>query len=101
MDNDELLAMYRVFHVLGDTHALKILYQLDTYGEQTFSQLRDTLSINPRSLSNRLKKLKALEFIHADSSRDSLRVFYNVHDNHQKSIKKLLDAYERLAVEVG
>lgn len=99
MNPQEQLQLYRCFHVIGDRHVLKILYQLDTFGEQTFSQLRDSLHINPRTLSSRLKILRSSSFIKSDRSHDNLRVFYSL-DNNQRSVKKILDAYERLATEL-
>ena len=99
MDNNELLALYRVFYVVGDRHVLRILYQLDSFGEQTFSQLRDELRMNPRTLSQRLKMLQSSGFVAADRSHDKLRVYYSLH-NHQRSIKRVLDAYERLSTEL-
>lgn len=100
MNNQELLQLYRSFHLLGDAHILKILYKLDSEGEQTFSELRDGLGINPRTLSSKLTLLKNAEFVSADRTHDRLRVYYSLH-LHQRGIKRILDAYERFASELN
>ncbi len=99
MDEKELLKVYRVFYVLGDTQSLKILHELGTNGERTFSELRDILHINPATLSKRLKTLTQVELITPDTSHDRLRVFYSLH-LHQRSIKRILDSLERLAIDL-
>jgi DNA-binding HxlR family transcriptional regulator len=99
VNKEDFVRLQRSFRVVGDYQTLKILYSLDVYGEQTFSQLRDRLRINPRTLSARLKVLVAMHFVVADRTRDGLRVFYSL-DQHHKSISRILDAYERLAADL-
>jgi DNA-binding HxlR family transcriptional regulator len=99
MDNEQLLRVYRTFFVLGDATSLKILYELDRYGERTFTQLKNNLKINPASLSKKLKILMQFGLVASDKTHDHLRVFYSLH-NHQRSIRKVLDSFERLAEEL-
>lgn len=92
----QLTSLYRGFYVFGDTASLKILYELDRYGEKNFSQLRDELGINPATLTKKLKLLVEVGVISADRTQDHLRVFYAV-SNHHKPLKRFLDALERLS----
>ena len=100
MNQQEFLSLQRSFFLLGDRQTLQILYALDTNGEMMFSQLRDELKINPRTLSDRLKRLQKARFIVADTSKDKLRVFYRI-DDYPKEISRVLDAYERLATALN
>lgn len=99
MQDNKLVNLYRSFYVLGDSTNLKILFELDRYGEKTFSQLRDDLQINPATLSKKLKLLTAVGLVASDKTHDHLRVFYSLH-NHQKQIKKVLDSLERLSEDL-
>ena len=99
MSEKELVKLYRTFYILGDSASLKILFELDRYGEKTFSQLRDNLSINPATLSKKLKILTQVGLIAPDKSHDHLRVFYTL-NQHQKPLKRVLDSIERLAADL-
>lgn len=99
MDNSELLKLYRTFYVLGDSTCLKILFELERYGERNFTQLRNKLEINPATLSKKLKLLTQFDLIVPDKSHDQLRVFYQLHE-HKRAVKRVLDAVERLSIEL-
>lgn len=99
MDEKQLIKLYRTFYVLGDDACLKILFELDRYGEQTFTQLKDNLHINPATLSKKLKLLTKFGFVAPDKTHDQLRVFYTLHQ-HQKPLKRVLDSLERLSADI-
>lgn len=84
------------FTIFGDSTNLKILYELERYGEKNFSELRDGLSINPTTLTKKLRELIRAGLIGADRTHDHLRVYYSV-TNHHKPLRRLLDSIERLA----
>lgn len=92
----QLLTLLRGFYIIGDSTVLKILYELDRYGEKNFSQLRDELDINPATLSKKLRLLVEVGLVSSDRTHDHLRVYYSI-ANHQKPLRRLLDAIERLA----
>lgn len=96
MDNKHLLQLRRAFFIIGDSNNLKILYELDRYGERTFTQLKEKLQINPATLSKKLKILTQFGLVSSDKTHDNLRVFYSI-NNHQRSLKKVLDSIERLS----
>ncbi|MFT4532096.1 MAG: DNA-binding HxlR family transcriptional regulator [Candidatus Saccharimonadales bacterium] len=99
MSEKDIVKLYRTFFILGDSASLKILFELERYGEKTFSELRDNLSINPATLSKKLKILVQTGLIVPDKSHDHLRVFYSLHQN-QKPLRRVLDALERLSTEL-
>jgi DNA-binding HxlR family transcriptional regulator len=99
MNNRDTLKLYRAFYVLGDNTNLKILFELDRYGEKTFTELKNNLSINPATLSKKLKILTQVGLISPDKSHDKLRVFYALSEN-QKGVKKILESIERLSVDI-
>lgn len=99
MNEKDVVKLYRTFYVLGDRTVLKILFELDRYGEKTFTELKQNLSINPATLSKKLKLLTQVGFIAPDKSHDHLHVYYALHQ-HRKSIKKVLDSIERLSIEI-
>lgn len=99
MSEKELVKLYRAFFLLGDSTSLKILFELERYGEKTFTELRDNLSINPATLSKKLKQLVQVGLVSPDKSHDHLRVFYTLHQ-HQRPLKRVLDALERLSAEL-
>jgi DNA-binding HxlR family transcriptional regulator len=99
MNEKDLVKLYRTFYILGDSTSLKILFELDRFGEKTFSQLRDGLNINPATLSKKLKILVQVGLIAPDKSHDHLRVFYTLH-RHQKPLKRILDSIERMSVDI-
>ena len=99
MDNKQLLQLYRTFFVIGDNTNLKILFELDRYGERTFTQLKENLRINPATLSKKLKILVQFGLVASDKTHDHLRVFYSL-NNHQRSVKKVLDSIERLSADL-
>jgi DNA-binding HxlR family transcriptional regulator len=92
----QLIVLYRGFYIFGDSACLKILYELDRYGEKNFTELRDELQINPATLTKKLKLLVECGIVSADRTHDHLRVFYSI-NNHQKTLKRFLDAFERLS----
>lgn len=92
----QLLMLLRGFFVLGDSTILKILYELERYGEKNFTELRDQLGINPATLSKKLRILNEVGLISSDRTHDHLRVYYSI-SQHQKPLRRFLDAFERLA----
>jgi DNA-binding HxlR family transcriptional regulator len=96
LTEQQLVSMYRGFFIFGDSSSLKILYELDRYGEKNFSELRDELEINPASLTKKLKLLVEVGIVAADRTHDHLRVYYAI-SNHHKPLKRFLDALERLS----
>jgi DNA-binding HxlR family transcriptional regulator len=99
MQDKELIKLYRAFFILGDSASLKILFYLERYGEKTFTELKDSLAINPATLSKKLKILTQVGLISPDKSHDHLRVFYALHQ-HQRPLKRVLDSIERLAADL-
>lgn len=99
LNEKQLVSLYRAFFIFGDTASLKILYELDRYGEKNFTELRDELEINPATLTKKLKLLVEVGIVTADRSHDHLRVYYAI-NNHQKPLKRFLDALERLSSEL-
>ena len=96
MDEQQLVPLYRGFYIFGDAAILKILYELERYGEKNFSELRDELDINPATLTKKLKLLVETGLVAADRTHDHLRVYYAIND-HQRPLKRFLDALERLS----
>lgn len=99
MSEKELLKLYKAFFVLGDSTSLKILFELERFGEKTFTELKENLSINPATLSKKLKILTKVGLITPDKSHDHLRVFYSLHQ-HQRPLKRILDSIERLSADL-
>ena len=99
MSEKDLIKLYRTFYILGDNASLKILFELERYGEKTFTELKENLSINPSTLSKKLKLLTQVNLIAPDKSHDHLRVFYALHEN-QRHIKRVLDSLERLSTDL-
>lgn len=99
MTEQELLSLYRVYHILGDGISLKILNYLDIHGDTTFSELRDSLKVNPSTLSKRLKLLLQVEFVQSHNKYDKLRRYYSLHEN-RKTIKKILELLEKLSKDI-
>src|SRR6187402_1020010 len=99
MDEKSAVKLYRIFFILGDISSLKILFELERYGDKTFTELKDNLQINPSTLSKKLKLLTQVGFIAPDKSHDRLRVFYSL-NQHQKALRKVLDSLERLSAEL-
>lgn len=99
MDEKALIKLYRSFYIIGDSATLKILFELDRYGEKTFTELKDNLKINPSTLSKKLKLLTSVNLIASDKSHDHLRVYYTLNKN-QKAVKKVLDSLERLSIDL-
>jgi DNA-binding HxlR family transcriptional regulator len=89
----------RGFYLLGDSTVLKLLFELDRYGEKNFSQLRDQLAINPATLSKKLRLLVEVGLVASDRTHDHLRVYYSI-NKHQRPLRRFLDALERLANEI-
>lgn len=99
MNEQQLLALHRGFFIFGDNTVLKILYQLERTGEKNFTELKEQLGINPATLSKKLKILTEIGIIGSDRTHDNLRVYYSI-VSHQKTIRKFLDNFERLANEI-
>ncbi len=95
----KLLALLRGFYVFGDASVLKIVYELDRYGERNFSELRDELQINPSTLSKKLRMLTDVGLIASDRTHDNLRVYYAI-VQHQKPLRRFLDSLEKLSQEI-
>ncbi|MCA9323830.1 winged helix-turn-helix transcriptional regulator [Candidatus Saccharibacteria bacterium] len=99
MTDEQLLSLLRGFFVFGDASVLKILYELERYGEKNFSELRDQLDINPATLSKKLRLLVEVGLVASDRTHDHLRVYYSI-NNHRRPLRRVLDAIERLANEL-
>jgi DNA-binding HxlR family transcriptional regulator len=95
----DVTSLTKGFIVLGDYTTLRILYQLDRYGEQNFTQLKESLHINPATLSKKLRLLMEVAIVSSDRTHDNLRVYYSI-AHHQRSLKKFLDSFERFAQEL-
>ncbi len=91
----QIVVLMRGFFILGDSAVLRILFELERYGEKNFTQLRDQLGINPATLSKKLRLLTEVGLVSADRTHDHLRVYYSI-NQHQKPLRRLLDAFERL-----
>lgn len=100
LSETQLLSLLRGFYIVGDATNLKILYELERYGEKTFSELRDGLHINPATLSKKLRLLTQFGLVSSDKTHDHLRVYYSI-ANHQKSLRRVLDAIERLSGDLS
>ena len=96
LSQEKLVELYRGFFVLGDSSSMKILFELDRYGEMNFTQLREQLDINPATLSKKLRILTEVGLVSPDRTHDHLRVFYSI-SQHQKPLRRFLDAFERLS----
>lgn len=99
LSEQQLLDINRAFFLIGDTAFLKILYELERYGEKNFTELKQQLDINPATLSKKLKILTEMGIVTPDRTHDHLRVFYSL-SNHRKPIKRILDAIERLSSDL-
>ena len=99
MTEKDLIKLYRSFYIVGDTASLKILYELERFGEKTFTELKDSLSINPATLSKKLKILTQFDLVTPDRSHDHLHVYYGIH-KHRRPLKRVLDATERLSTDL-
>lgn len=89
----------RGFFLLGDSTILKVLYELERYGEKNFSELRDELDINPATLSKKLKLLVEIGLVASDRTHDHLRVYYSI-NKHQRALRRFLDTFERLTSDL-
>jgi DNA-binding HxlR family transcriptional regulator len=96
MNEQQTINLYRAFFVIGDSTNLKILQELSSHGERTFSQLRDNLRINPSTLTKKLRLMMQFELVASDKTHDHLRVFYSLH-KHQRELKKILESIERFS----
>ena len=90
LTEQELLKLYRGFFVFGDPASLKILYLLERAGTKTFTQLKTELSLNPTTLSRRLKLLMQVGLITSESEAGKLNVYYTI-SAHRKQLKRFLD----------
>lgn len=99
LSNEEMLILFRGFFVCGDAASLKILYELERFGDRNFTELKDQTGLNPATLSKKLKILTRVGLVKADKTHDQLRVYYSI-AGHHRPIKRLLDAVERLAYDL-
>ena len=99
MTEEQIVKLYRSFYLVGDISSLKILFELDRYGEKKFSELRDNLKINHTTLTKKLRLLQSADLIAADKSHDLRSVFYSIH-NHHKQTRRILDAFHKLSEEI-
>jgi DNA-binding HxlR family transcriptional regulator len=99
LSHSQLVTLYRGFFVLGDSANLKILYELDKYGERNFTQLKIELGINPATLSKKLRLLIEVGLIESDKTHNNLHVYYSI-VQHQRSVKRFLEAFDKLAEEL-
>lgn len=99
MRDKDQFNLYRSFYILGDTQTLKILFELERYGDKNFTELKNSLAINPATLSKKLKLLTEVSLITPDKSHDKLRVYYSLY-KHQKPLRRVLDAIERLSSDL-
>lgn len=95
----ETVRLYRAFYIMGDFACLKILFNLDRYGDKTFTELKTELDINPATLSKKLKLLTEVGLIAPDKTHDHLRVYYKLHE-HKRPLRRVLDAIERLSIDL-
>jgi DNA-binding HxlR family transcriptional regulator len=98
VEHEELVKLFRAFYVLGDNASLKILYELDRYGERNFSELKRELGINPATLTKKLRLLTEVGIVGSDRTHDNLRVYYSI-VQHQRSVKRFLEAFDKFAEE--
>ncbi len=96
LSNKQYVDLLKGFVIFGDSTNLKILYELERYGEKNFSELRDSLTINPTTLTKKLRLLVRVGLVATDRTHDHLRVYYSI-ANHHKPLRRLLDSIERLA----
>lgn len=99
MKDDDLLKLYRVFFIFGDSACLKILFELSRNDECTFTDLKTHLHLNPATLSKKLKLLTSFSLVTSDRSHDRLRVFYSLNE-HQRPVKRILAELERVSYEL-
>ncbi|MCA9346060.1 winged helix-turn-helix transcriptional regulator [Candidatus Saccharibacteria bacterium] len=99
LSEEELLIIHRGFYVFGDSTSLKILYELNKFGDKNFSDLRDHLNINPASLSKKLKVLIEVGLVVADRTHDNLRVFYSI-GKHRRALRKFLESFEKISKQL-
>lgn len=99
LSDRDLVQLHRGFYIFGDDACLKILFELDRFGEKNFTELKEQLDINPATLSKKLKLLSEVGIVASDRTHDHLRVYYSV-ANHQRPLRRLLDAFERLAYDL-
>ncbi len=99
LTEQQLLHIQRAFFIFGDVANLKILYELERYGEKNFTELRNQLDINPATLSKKLRILTEIGLVSPDRTHDHLRVYYSL-SKHNKPVKRVLDAIERVAHEL-
>ncbi len=100
LNEQELVSLYRGFFIFGDSTCMKILFELERYGEKNFTELKDALDVNPSTLTKKLRLLTEADIIIADKSRDKLRIYYSI-ANHKRQIKRFLDAFERLSYDLS
>jgi len=96
----ELLSLHRGFYIFGDQFVLKILFELERYGEKNFTELKSSLGINPATLTKKLRLLVKSGVISTDRTRDGKRVYYFLSIRHRQ-LKRFIDSLERLSSELS
>jgi len=99
LSEKELVSLHRGFFIFGDSTCIKILYELQRYGEKNFTELKEALNVNPSTLTKKLRLLSDSQIISPDKTRDKLRIYYSI-TAHEKSIKRFIDAFERLSFDL-
>ncbi len=95
----ELLSLHRGFFIFGDSTCMKILYELERYGQKNFTELKETLNVNPSTLTKKLRLLTESRIITPDKTHDKLRVYYAI-SSHHKPLKRFIDSFERLSFDL-
>lgn len=99
LSEKELLSLHRGFYIFADSTCVKILYELERYGQKNFTELKEALHVNPSTLTKKLRILVDSHIISQDKTHDKLRIYYSI-TAHEKSIKRFIDAFERVSFEL-
>ena len=98
-DDPDRTAKLKGFIVLGDATSLKILFLLDRRGSMNFSDIRRNISVNPASLTKKLRTLQDAGLLKNEKTKDNLHVYYSI-SQHHRHIKRFIDSFEKLAQEL-
>lgn len=99
LSEKELVSLHRGFYIFGDSTCIKILYELERYGQKNFTELKEALNVNPSTLTKKLRLLVDSKIISPDKTHDKLRIYYSI-TAHEKSVKRFIDAFERLSFDL-
>lgn len=100
LSEQELVSLHRGFYIFGDAACIKILYELQRYGQKNFTELKEALNVNPSTLTKKLRLLVESQIISADKTHDKLRIYYSI-TAHERSVKRFIDAFERLSFDLS